>query len=159
MFAHGSVFHLLMNSLALLEIGGLVVARLGGFPRGWFKVLLAFTFAGLSSMVFFLSFHPRGLTPMIGASGAIYGLVGLLLIIRLIEEVEPVEARQIPNAMMQFIQNNRVFLLLLLLGAGLAGVSGGVAWEAHLGGFLLGLCIGPWLLPPLDRSATGAKID
>jgi membrane associated rhomboid family serine protease len=149
MFAHGGPFHLLMNSLALLEIGGLVVVRLGGYPEGWLRVLVAFLLAGLSSMIFFLSFHPRGTVPMIGASGAIYGLVGLLLTIRLIEEVEPVKAAMIPHAFGQFVQNNWVFLLLLLVGAVLAGLSGGVAWEAHLGGFLLGLCIGPWLLPPL----------
>jgi hypothetical protein len=60
MSAHGSVFHLLMNSPALLEIGGLVVVvRLGGSPQGWLRVLLAFGVAGLSSMIFFLSFHPQ----------------------------------------------------------------------------------------------------
>lgn len=155
-FAHGSIFHLLMNSLALLEVGGLVVARLGGFPHGWFRVLTAYALAGLSSMIFFLSVHPLGQVPMIGASGAIYGLLGLLLIIRLIEEVEPVEARFIPQAISEFFKNNLVFLLLLLIAGVLAGFSGGIAWEAHLGGFLFGLGIGPWLLPPVATQATSS---
>lgn len=150
MFAHGSVFHLLMNSLALLEIGGLVTARLGSFPQGWVRAMLAYGLAGLSSMIFYLSFHPQSNLPMIGASGAIYGLVGLLLGMRLIEELELVELRALPGALAVFVRNNLLFLALLLIGGGLAGLGGQVAWEAHLGGFLFGLCVGPWLLPPLE---------
>jgi len=148
-FAHGGLFHLLTNSLSLLEIGGLVTARLGGFVKGWTRLLGAFGLAGLSSMIFFLSFHPQGKVPMIGASGAIYGLVGLLLGIRLLEEVEFVELKKLPYALALFIKNNVFFLILLLIGGALAGVAGGVAWEAHLGGFLFGLCVGPWLLPSI----------
>ena len=149
LFAHGGVFHLVMNSLGLLEIGGLVTARLGSFAKGWARLLVAFGLAGLSSMIFFLSFHPQGKVPMIGASGAIYGLVGLLLGIRLIEELEFVELKKLPSALVLFVQNNVFFLILLLIGGALAGVGDGVAWEAHLGGFLFGLCVGPWLLPPV----------
>lgn len=149
MFAHGGLFHLALNSAALLEIGGLVTARLGGFARGWARLSLAYLLSGLSSMVFYLSFHPQSAEPMVGASGAIYGLVGLLLSIRLIEEVEPVELRQLPRALAQFVDNNLFFLMLLLIGGALAGSASRVAWEAHLGGFLFGLSVGPWLVPRL----------
>lgn len=148
MFAHGSFFHLLTNSLGLLEIGGLVIARLGSFGMGWARALLAYCLSGLSSMIFYLSFHPQGGVPMIGASGAIYGLVGLLLGIRLIEELEDVAFARLPGALVLFVRNNLLFLMLLLVGGALAGIGGTVAWEAHLGGFLFGLCVGPWLLPP-----------
>lgn len=148
MFAHGGWSHILMNSASLMEIGGLIVARLGGYPRGWVRFVAVFGLSGLSSMIFFLSFHPQGAVPMIGASGAIYGLVGLLLFMRLGEELDPVELWMIPHALVDFLHNNVFFLLLLLISAVLAGLSGGVAWEAHLGGFLFGLCIGPWLVPP-----------
>ena len=73
MFAHGSFFHLLMNSLGLLEIGGLVTARLGGLGAGWVRASLAYFLAGLSSMAFYLSFHPQGNVPMI-ERWALYGL-------------------------------------------------------------------------------------
>lgn len=149
MFAHGGIFHLVMNALALLEIGGLVTARLGSFGMGWARAMLAYGLAGLSSMTFYLSFHPQGNVPMIGASGAIYGLVGLLLGMRLIEELELVQLRKLPAALAVFVKNNLPFLMLLLIGGALAGIGGQVAWEAHLGGFLFGLCVGPWLLPPL----------
>jgi membrane associated rhomboid family serine protease len=149
LFAHGGFFHLLMNSLGLLEIGGLVTARLGSFAKGWARSLAAYCLAGLSSMILYLSFHPQGNVPMIGASGAIYGLVGLLLGIRLIEELEHVELSRLPVALISFIENNVSFLMLLFVGGALASIGGGVAWEAHLGGFLFGLCVGPWLLPLL----------
>ena len=149
MFAHGGFSHLLMNSIGLIEIGGLVTARLGSFPRGWARSMAAYGLAGLSSMIFYLSFHPDGNVPMIGASGAIYGLVGLLLGIRLIEELEDVELRKLPVALVSFVKDNWFFLTLLLVGGALAGIGRGVAWEAHAGGFLFGLSIGPWLLPAL----------
>ena len=148
MFAHGGAIHLLMNSLGLLEVGGLVTARLGGFARGWARFLVAYGLAGLSSMIFYLSFHPQGTTPMIGASGAIYGLVGLLLGIRLIEDLESISVARLPAELVSFVRNNAFFLGLLVVGAALAGFGSRVAWEAHAGGFLLGLCVGPWLLPP-----------
>jgi membrane associated rhomboid family serine protease len=150
MFAHAGLVHLTLNSLGLLEIGGLVTARLGGFPKGWARSLAAYCLAGLASMIFYLSLHPNGQTPMIGASGAIYGLVGLLLGIRLVEELEPVPLSQLSGAARQFVLDNAGFLLLLLVGGALAGASARVAWEAHLGGFLFGLSLGPWLLPRLQ---------
>jgi membrane associated rhomboid family serine protease len=155
MFAHGGWSHVLMNSAALLEIGGLVVARLGSKTKGSIRFLAVFGLSGLSSMIFFLSFHPREAVPMIGASGAIYGLVGLLLFMRLSEELDPVQVQQMPSAALHFVENNALFLLLLLLSGVLAGFSGGVAWEAHLGGFLFGFCIGPWMAPLTRRVAAG----
>ncbi len=147
LFAHGGFTHLLMNSLGLIEIGGLVTARLGSFPKGWARAMAAYGLAGLSSMIFYLSFHPQGTVPMIGASGAIYGLVGLLLGLRLIEELEHVALNRLAIELVLFVKNNLFFLMLLLVGGALAGFGGRVAWEAHLGGFLFGLCVGPWLLP------------
>ena len=84
---------------------------------------------------------------MIGASGAVYGLIGLLLGTRFLEEADLVRADQIAHAVVQFVKNNLFFLGLLVLGGLLAGIGGGVAWEAHAGGFLFGLCVGPWLVP------------
>ena len=93
---------------------------------------------------------------MLGASGAIYGLIGLLLFMRLNEELEPVGLKLVPQAFARFFRNNVAFLLLLGVGGLLAGFSRGVAWEAHLGGFLLGFSIGPWILP-VRTSASCAK--
>jgi membrane associated rhomboid family serine protease len=154
LFAHGSLLHLTFNCLALLEIGGLVVARLGSFPGGWLRAMAGFVASGLSSMIFFLSLHPAGSVALIGASGAIYGLIGLLLTVRLIDEVELVRFRQLPIAFGRFLNNNRLFLALLIIGAVLAGTSARIASEAHLGGLLGGIGIASWLLP---RAAPGPR--
>lgn len=122
-----------------------MTARLGSFAKGWARMTLAYGVAGLFSMIFYLSFHPQGDVPMIGASGAIYGLVGLLLGIRLLEELESVELRRLPAALALFVRHNVLFIIILL-----AGLGSRVAWEGHLGGFLMGLCVGPWLLPAMD---------
>lgn len=147
--AHGGVFHLFMNSAAVLEIGGLVVARLGGFPRGWVRFLITFIASAMSGAILFLSVHPEGQVPLIGASGGVYGLLGLLLFIRLSEELDPVPRKSYPRAIVAFVLNNRTFLLILIIGAALSGFSSRMSWEAHVGGFLLGACLGPWLSPPL----------
>ena len=86
---------------------------------------------------------------MIGASGAIYGVVGLLVFMLLSEELDPAQDGEIPSAVTEFLRRNLFFLLLLLMSSVLAGLSGGIAWEAHLGGFFFGFCIGPWIVPAL----------
>jgi membrane associated rhomboid family serine protease len=160
MLAHGAVVHLLMNTVGLLEIGGLVVARLGGLSRGWFKFLIGFSLSGLAAVIFYLSFHPTGTVPMIGASGAIYGLLGLLLSSRLNDELDVAGIRMVPHALWYFVRNNLIFLLLLVIVALLTGFSGGVAWEAHLGGFMFGFCFGPWLFPkPAPAPLSDPSLD
>lgn len=155
-FAHGGVFHLVMNAAALLELGGLVVARLGGFPRGWLKFLVAFVLTSLSSAISFLSFHPDEQTPLIGASGGIYGLLGLLLFIRLSEETDVSSQGPLRGAV-AFLSNNKAFLAILVVGALLSGLSDRISWEAHAGGFVFGAALGPWLSPPLVDEYDGRQ--
>jgi membrane associated rhomboid family serine protease len=57
------------------------------------------------------------------------------------------------------IKQNAFFFILLALLSWASGTSGGLAWEAHLGGFLFGLCVGPTLLPPSHTEMAGAKPD
>jgi membrane associated rhomboid family serine protease len=144
MLAHAGLLHLLMNSIVLVQIGGPVVARLGGIPGGWWRFLALFVLAGLAGMAVFLAFHPQGVVPMLGASGAIYGLLGLLIRLRATGEgLVPIRSRRMRRAAVQFVKDNLLLFVLLTLPALLAGRSGGVAWEAHLGGFLFGLFAAP----------------
>jgi membrane associated rhomboid family serine protease len=142
-----------MNSAALLETGGLVVARLGSYPLGWLRFLVAFGLGAIGALVFFLLTHPGGKELMIGASGAVFALLGLLLSIRLIEELEPVPVNLLPRAAMNFVQENSFFLALIVVGAIAAALPERVSWQAHLGGFASGLCLGPWLLPKRWRDS------
>lgn len=149
MFAHGPPFHITLNAMALYSLSGPLVARLGGWPQSWLRLLLLFVLCGLAGMAFFLAFHPRGSVPMIGASGAIYGLFGLLLRLQPASEaLVPIRSPRMRRAAIDFVKDNLILVLILTLPALLTGQSGGVAWEAHLGGILFGLFVAPRLLPP-----------
>ncbi len=155
MFAHGPIFHILMNMVALVAIGGPLVARLGAAPAAWGRFLAFLVLSGLAGMACFLAMHPHGTVPMVGASGAIYGLLGLLL--RLPPESGPLlslRTERMRKAVVQLLKDNFWLFVLLLLPALLAG-QGGLAWEAHLGGLLFGLFVGPRFLPREEREASG----
>ena len=85
---------------------------------------------------------------MLGASGAICALLGLLL--RLPSEgyeLHPIRSDRMKLAAKEFVKANLILILLLTVPALLLGQGGGVAWEAHLGGFIFGLFVAPLLLP------------
>lgn len=156
MFAHGPLVHIMMNMVALVSIGGPLVARLGRPPGAWLRFLLLFVLSALAGTSLFLALHPHGTVPMLGASGALYGLLGLLL--RLPPEpgpLQPLRSPRMRRAVIAMIKENLwLFALLILPGLLLAG-HGGLAWEAHLGGLLFGLLVGPRLLPEWTGEAAG----
>jgi membrane associated rhomboid family serine protease len=153
MFAHGSLMHLVMNMSALLAIGGTLVARLGPAPLNWLRFLALYFFSGLAGAALFLALHPWGTVPMLGASGALYGLIGLL--IRTPADggaLLSVKSTRIRRVGMDLIKQNAFLFAMLALMSWSAGGTGGLAWEAHLGGFLFGLLVGPKLLPRASTS-------
>ncbi|WP_144096042.1 rhomboid family intramembrane serine protease [Croceicoccus sediminis] len=146
MFAHGSIAHIVMNSLALFSIAALVVQKLGGVRQAWWKFLLIFEVAGIAGALAFLIIHQWNATPMLGASGAIYGLLGFL--VRLPDDGEsfvPLFSRDMVDVVWQLIKDHFWLFLIFALPPLIAGRSGGVAWEAHAGGFLAGLLLAPYL--------------
>lgn len=153
MFTHGGLWHLVMNLSVLAAIGGVLTARLGPPPLAWLRFLLLFVLSALAGAALFLALHPMGSVPMVGASGGIYGLVALLLRTR--PDGGPVLAirsRTIRRSGWALVKEN-AFLFVLLAALSWAGDAAiGLAWEAHLGGFLFGLLAGPWFLPRADES-------
>lgn len=147
MFAHGGAAHLIMNMTMLAAIGGALTARLGPAPLSWLRFLLLFLLSGLTGAALYLAVHPAGVVPMVGASGALYGLLGLL--IRAPANgagVLPVKSRRIRRVSWDLVKQNAFLFALLATMAWASGTAGGLAWEAHLGGFLFGLLAGPKLL-------------
>lgn len=71
-FLHGSIFHLIFNSYALYVIGSQIESFLGKF-----KFLIIYLAGGLMGSLFSITFN--GNTASIGASGAIFGLMGALV--------------------------------------------------------------------------------
>ncbi len=147
MFAHAGAGHLVMNSVALWASGGALIGQMGNPPMSWLRFLALLFVSGLVGAAVFLALHPTGAVPMVGASGAISGLLGLLVRLRPHEPtLHPVRSRHIRTVAIQFGKDNLLLIVLLTLPALLFGAGGGVAWEAHLGGFVFGLLIGPYFL-------------
>lgn len=148
MFAHGGAMHLVMNMTALAGIGPTLTSRLGRHPLNWLRFLLLFFLSGLAGAALYLALHPMGTVPMVGASGALYGLIGLMIRTPADDgTVLAVKSRRIRRIGWDLVKQNAFLFALLALIAWTSGTAGGLAWEAHLGGFLFGLCIGPKLLP------------
>jgi membrane associated rhomboid family serine protease len=148
MALHNDITHLIINSLWLLAFGPIVARRFGGF-----LFLLFFTTCGVAGALTHLAFNWGSLVPVIGASGAISGLMAAGL--RLLpaqapwarageEDMAPVFSRQILVFTTIWMAIN---LVAGLTGLGLGGEAGLIAWQAHLGGYLAGL----FLAGPFDR--------
>jgi membrane associated rhomboid family serine protease len=141
MFLHGGVLHLGSNMLFLHVFGDNVEDVLG---RGRF--VLFYLLCGLGAVVGQILVDPSSMVPMIGASGAISGvLAGYMTlfpharVVTLIPIFIFIHFMQVPAAVfivlwfaLQLIQG---YLSLGIISEG----AGGVAWFAHIGGFLAGL--------------------
>lgn len=147
MFVHGGAAHLMMNLGGLLALTAVVMGRFGRGAGAWLRYLGLFGLSGLSGAVVFLALNPVGVVPMVGASGAICGLWGAAARYPPDGGIAPLRSTQVRRAVIPFVQMNLVLFLILFALVRLSGGVGGLAWEAHLGGFLFGLLAGPWLAP------------
>ena len=125
MFVHGSPWHILFNMLALYFLGSFFIRAVGE------KSFLAVFFLGglAGNILFIILAYP--FSTGIGASGGIFALAGALAVI--VPRV-PVFIFFIPIPMPLWIA---VIILLLL-----SFLFSGIAWQAHIGGLLLGLVAG-----------------
>ena len=146
-FMHGSLIHIASNMWAYLVLSPFVIARFG---RGWKGVLpyhAFFLLCGLAGNAVFWLIHPYGDNPVVGASGAIYGVYAASMRLDLFgERLSPVRSRRTLDAIWFFIWSNALVILIFggpeLVLEILQGKGGNVvipiAWEAHLGGFVAG---------------------
>ena len=141
MFLHASFMHLAGNMLFLWIYGDNVEHRLGriGF-------LVAYLVTGIASTLFFSLFATDSNVPMIGASGAISGVLGLYFIWFKRNQVK-VFIFFFPFIMNTFLIPARIVLGIYLIVDNLfpflfsSSGGGGVAYGAHIGGFLAGMVI------------------
>jgi membrane associated rhomboid family serine protease len=132
MFIHGGIFHLAGNMLYLWIFGNNVEDFLG--PG---KYILFYLLCGLTASLTHTIFNPNSTVPMVGASGAIAGLLGAYFVLfpaaRVITLVF-IWVVPVPAAIILGL-----WFVMQVLNVGLGG---GVAWFAHIGGFLVGI----WLV-------------
>lgn len=148
MFAHVGLVHLAMNCAVLWVFGTEVIDRFGRLPFNVFRFVVFYLMAGVAGLAAYLVLHPYGVTPMVGASGAICGLVGLLWRVSPDDgAILPFWSKRTRILMKRFAVDHLPWILTVTLPALLIGSGGGIAWEAHLGGLIFGLWAGPKFLP------------
>ena len=142
-FLHGGWFHLLGNMWFLWIYGDNVEDVLGHQ-----KYLLFYILCGVAAGMVQVLTNPGSRIPTVGASGAIAGVMGAYLIkfprakiLTLVPIFIFVTTMEIPAVFMLLYW----FVLQIFSGFGSAGTSnvsqGGVAWFAHIGGFLAGMLL------------------
>jgi membrane associated rhomboid family serine protease len=151
MFLHGGWLHLIMNMWMLWLFGPAVEDRLGHS-----RFLLFYLGCGIAAALAQMASDPYSVIPALGASGAIAGVLGCTMALFPLSRVIVV----VPILFLPlFFEVHAVvfiglwFVLQILQGtmALLEPSEGGVAWWAHVGGFVAGLLIGPLLLRPERR--------
>lgn len=130
MFLHGGLAHLLFNSFALYSLG-FETERLFGAQR----FLAIYMIAGLGGGVASYALNPN---PSVGASGAIFGLVGALITFYIV-------ARRVLGGIARQQLGSLIFITLINLALGFT--SPYIDNNAHIGGLLTGALLG-WLLAP-----------
>lgn len=115
--AHGSPLHLLSNMFSLFIIGRMLEPALGRL-----RYLALFLISGLGGLAAVALVVPG--TPVLGASGAIFGMLGALLVL-----------------IRRFGGNATQILVVVGINLALGFFIAGIAWQAHIGGFIAGAAL------------------
>ena len=139
-FLHGGLLHLIVNMITLWSLGRAVLDRVG--ERGFILLYVASLLGGAAGFALI----GTTLAPMVGASGALFGLAGGLLAWGYTDRFSFQEALwPIAQAVCLLIAINVVMWWAL---------NGQLAWETHLGGFLAGWFVAT-LIDPRPRAPEG----
>jgi membrane associated rhomboid family serine protease len=152
LFVHADLTHLLINSAWLLAFGTPVARRIDAV-----RFLAFFALTGIAGALLYLMVNGGAPTPMVGASGAISGLMGATFrfVFRGFEErgarAFMGSASHIPlTSLAGAVRDRRIMTAVALWtiinfvfawGALRLTEAAGIAWEAHLGGFFAGLLL------------------
>ncbi len=160
MFLHGGLWHLLGNLWFLYIFGDNVEDRIGSG-----RYLLFYFLSGFGASLAQIAFSPESAVPCIGASGAISGVLGAYAvsfpqarILSAIPFLYMIQLVEIPAVAFLFIW----FGIQVLSGLFSSPVQGGVAWWAHIGGFVAGIALVKFLFArpyPTRRSPWGRARD
>lgn len=143
-FLHGGFAHLAINMVWLAAFGSPLANRFGAL-----RFSLFFAATGLAAVALFWAMHPFGEAPLVGASGAISGMMGAAARygFRIDRSSGKAAFAGQPLPMAAVLRSRGVVTFLatwmvINLATGLfglaPGIDGQIAWEAHIGGFLAG---------------------
>jgi membrane associated rhomboid family serine protease len=155
MFLHGGLFHVGGNMLYLWIFGDNVEDTLG---HGRF--LLFYLTSGVAAALAQAILNPTSTVPMVGASGAVSGVLGAYL---LLFPYAAVLTLLMFGFFIRFVRVPAILVLgfwivvqllngyITFSAQGAGGETGGVAWFAHIGGFLAGMLLLFLLRPRRSR--------
>ncbi|MBS3968065.1 MAG: rhomboid family intramembrane serine protease [Truepera sp.] len=139
MFLHGNLLHLASNMFFLWVFGDNIEDRMG---HG--KFLLFYLAGGVVAAASHGLLMPNSAIPMIGASGGVSAVLGAYIVAfprqRILTFIPPLFLLWLPA---WFYLG--YWALIQVIGV-LGGGAGGIAWWAHIGGFVFGVVLAPWLL-------------
>lgn len=135
MFMHGDIMHIFGNMLFLWIFGDNLENLLGHIRFAIFYVV-----CGIAAALAQIVLDPNSVIPMLGASGAISGVLGGYLVLY--------PQRQVRALIFNFLTTVPAFVALgiwigyqVLIGFITPGGQGGVAYAAHIGGFIAGVAL------------------
>jgi membrane associated rhomboid family serine protease len=144
MFLHGSIAHILFNMWSLWIFGNNVEEAFGHLGYALFYLA-----AGVAATVGFVLVNPELTIPLVGASGAIAGMMGAYLVL-------------FPRHLVMSLVFFRIVALPAMFFLGIWFLSQfffnteGVAWEAHVAGFAFGALVAlPFRQRLLSRTLAG----
>lgn len=146
-FLHAGLLHIAGNMLYLLIFGPAVEGQMGAR-----RYLVFYLLSGIAAGFAMVAMGPESRVPVIGASGAIAGVLGAYFVLYPRGRITTILPLFV---FIRFVEVPAVFYLLAWFAVQLyAGISagaqgpmmGGVAWWAHVGGFLFGMALAPLLV-------------
>lgn len=173
-FLHGDWMHFGLNSIWLAAFGAPVARRFG-----FLRFVVLFVVTALAGAAAHYAFHRFDATPVIGASAAVSGAMAAA--IRFVfqpgaplgrtmgfdaDELSPYRQPALP--LTEVLRDRRALTFLIFwfatnlifgIGAQPLGLSeSGIAWEAHVGGFLAGLLLFSWIDPKHPTQASSPDV-
>jgi hypothetical protein len=152
LFLHGGLLHLISNMWVLLIFGNNVEDAFGHM-----SYLIFYILAGLAASAAHFLLHPESTIPVVGASGAIAGVMGAYAILFPRARVTAV----VPPFFFWPMVLPAMLFLLIWFGSQflLAGDETLIAWEAHVAGFVFGFVAALILRKRLRRHSTVTQVS
>jgi membrane associated rhomboid family serine protease len=141
MFLHGSLWHLAGNMLYLWIFGNNIEEAMGHV-----RFLLFYLLCGIAAVLTMAFMDPLSARPMVGASGAISGVLGAYMLLYPRARVTVI----VPLLIILYpFRINAVWVVGVWFAMQLLSLTGpdtsGIAWWAHVGGFAAGIALTPFL--------------
>lgn len=140
-FLHGGFIHLVVNMITMVSLGSVVISRVG--QAGFLVIYAGSTVIGAAAFVWLAN---SGFRPMVGASGALFGLAAALIVWNTAYTIRQRPGILVASAAILWPISILVLLNILMY----AGTDGNVAWETHLGGFVAGAVLALFFTPRDD---------